>query len=142
MKKGEVNFIVLNYYMLVKGDEMLQYVHAFTNTSTIGRLLGNFLSNYTPKIQTIDQIHLIGHSMGAQIMSYTAKNFGAGILRLSGTAYNVVITRLQRNFSPRSCRSSLHSTRSSSLELLGRFIRRCYSHGFQPLWRLSVSWNR
>lgn len=82
MTKGYINIIVIDYCKLIRSEQMVQYVSAVANATTIGRLLGRYLKEY---VRDVSQVRLVGHSMGAQIMSYAAKEFGSGRLRLTGT---------------------------------------------------------
>ncbi|GLV44900.1 uncharacterized protein CBL_14527 [Carabus blaptoides fortunei] len=86
IEKGVVNLIVADYYELVKSNNiLLDYVSSVGNISVIGEALACFLHKCIPDVQPLNLIQLVGHSLGAQIMSRTANKYGKGVLpRLTG----------------------------------------------------------
>lgn len=81
-----MNLVVIDYSELVKyGDgSNLAYAQAFANLTVLGQPIAQYLRMWVKKVQPREQIQLVGHSLGAQIMSQTAKFFGIGCLRLTG----------------------------------------------------------
>lgn len=80
-----VNLIVVDYSDLVKSDDYskLAYWRAFLNVTEVGKTLGKYLQVWADVVQPYQKIQLVGHSLGGQIMSQTARWFGAGLLRLT-----------------------------------------------------------
>lgn len=86
LTRGDVNIVVLDYSELVKGGAITTYLSAFVNVTNIGEAVGIFFTYYIPKIQSIDYIHLVGHSLGSQVMSNSAKKYDKGLFKwLTGT---------------------------------------------------------
>ncbi|GLV37409.1 uncharacterized protein CBL_10624 [Carabus blaptoides fortunei] len=57
------------------------YVDAVVNATLIGTALGRFLQNFIEECLCHEYLHIIGFSLGAQIMSYAAEYYGRGRLK-------------------------------------------------------------
>lgn len=81
LTRGDVNIVVLDYSELVKGGTITTYLSAFINVTKIGEALGTFFKYYIPAVQSINNIHLVGHSLGSQVVSNCAGNYGEGLFK-------------------------------------------------------------
>lgn len=57
------------------------YVTAVQNTTGIGTVVGEFFKTFIQNCNCENNLHLIGFSIGAQIMSYVAAVHGGGKLK-------------------------------------------------------------
>lgn len=88
VRRGDLNLIVVDYSVLLTpkegGNDYIEYAKAVRNVPIIGRTIGRYLKSFNSTIQSSKMFRLVGHSLGAHIMSYAAKEYGAGTLRLTG----------------------------------------------------------
>ncbi|XP_050540529.1 uncharacterized protein LOC126905129 [Daktulosphaira vitifoliae] len=81
LKQRDANVFLVDWG---KGSFNLNYLQVASNTRIVGAELARF-GKYLAKQQELDpsKIHLMGHSLGAHITSYFAKNF-PGVGRITG----------------------------------------------------------
>ncbi len=68
------NIIVVDWYEGSK--QFLHYYHAASNTRVVGAIVAKWLQETVEQHQySLDNIHCIGHSLGAQVCSFVGKMF-------------------------------------------------------------------
>lgn len=84
MMRNDVNVLVWDYSQNVQGDDDLQYLRSYINCSQIGSLIGKWLLDLKSQLPDLEtKVRLVGHSMGAQITSFSANTYGKGKLRIT-----------------------------------------------------------
>lgn len=82
LKKGSFNVILVDWSPLCAFP---WYTHAVINTRIVGMYLAKFVRFLISNGINIDNIHLIGFSLGAEIVGFTGKDTGFGKLpRITG----------------------------------------------------------
>lgn len=82
LQAGEYNVICVNWIQL---SFYIQYKVSKQNAKYIGYDIANLLKKITKNMtKGVENIHLIGHSMGAHIVGFTGKTLTGQIARITG----------------------------------------------------------
>ncbi|XP_062609022.1 inactive pancreatic lipase-related protein 1-like [Saccostrea cucullata] len=81
LQNGDLNVIAVDWS---KGTDGLLYFQSVANTRLVGATIGNMIKTLQDSASlSVEEVHLIGHSLGAQIMGY-AGDWVEGIGRITG----------------------------------------------------------
>ncbi|XP_063384734.1 lipase member H-A-like [Cydia fagiglandana] len=79
---ADLNVIVVDWYELARNPN---YVWAALSTRYVGKRLAKLLDSLVDNFNTTgEQMHLIGHSLGAHVMGYAGMFFSKNVFRITG----------------------------------------------------------
>jgi len=83
LKEGSSNIILVDWHQgaTANGWNMIPYFQSASNTRTVGAMIARLLQDLHELGTDYKDIHLVGHSLGAQVVGYA----GQEIQRLEGT---------------------------------------------------------
>lgn len=84
-KYENVNLVVIDYENLVKASLQnylsiipvtFRFLHAYKNAKLIGEAMGYFFKEFFKRCNCEDKTHIIGFSIGAQILHFSSRKLG------------------------------------------------------------------
>ncbi|XP_067677583.1 pancreatic lipase-related protein 2-like [Haliotis asinina] len=81
LKVGNFNVLIVDWEI---GAAFPDYAHAVANTRLVGAQLKALIDLLIGAGLRLDDVHLIGHSLGAHVSGYTGRRLGGKIARISG----------------------------------------------------------
>ncbi|XP_007667689.2 lipase member I isoform X2 [Ornithorhynchus anatinus] len=81
LKADDINVIVVDW---VRGATTLYYPHAVKNTKNVSEILAEYILKLKTQGVSLDNIHMIGLSLGAHICGFVGKRLNGSLGRISG----------------------------------------------------------